>query len=136
MKPKSMVLDSSAVVAIFLREAEAEALLRAMEQADSLAISTATILETTIVLSRRFGKPMQHALQWFLHELQVEEVPFDTQQNRLAQQAWWSFGKSRSPANLNFGDCISYALARHRGQPLLCKGNDFGQTDLPLAAWS
>jgi ribonuclease VapC len=40
-------------------------------------------------------------------------------------------GKGRHPAALNFGDCFAYALAKTSGEPLLAKGNDFAQTDIP-----
>jgi len=48
----------------------------------------------------------------------------------LARTAWREYGKGRHPAKLNFGDCCSYALAKHLKQPLLFKGNDFSQTDI------
>lgn len=131
----AIVIDSSAVVAVFIRESEAEPLLEAMQTAAALAISSATALECGIVLSHRFGRPMQYALELFLLKAGVEQVPFDATQSQLAQQAWWAFGKGRSPAKLNFGDCISYALAQHLRRPLLCKGDDFPLTDLPLVVW-
>ena len=31
------------------------------------------------------------------------------------------------------GDCFAYACARHFGQPLLYKGDDFAQTDIEAA---
>ena len=46
--------------------------------------------------------------------------------------AWRRYGKGRHPAGLNFGDCFSYALADHRGLPLLCTGEDFAVTDLEI----
>jgi ribonuclease VapC len=36
-------------------------------------------------------------------------------------------------AALNFCDCFAYASARLAGEPLLALGDDFAQTDLPLA---
>jgi ribonuclease VapC len=50
-----------------------------------------------------------------------------------AIDAWDRYGKSRHPAALNFGDCFAYACARIAGVPLLCKGNDFSQTDIETA---
>jgi ribonuclease VapC len=59
--------------------------------------------------------------------------PFTVSQAHLARQAFHHFGKGRHPAGLNFGDCFAYALARHTGEPLLFKGNDFSKTDIVSA---
>ena len=48
----------------------------------------------------------------------------------LARDAFAQFGKRRSPAGLNYGDCFSYALAQAMGRRLLFKGSDFAQTDV------
>ena len=61
-------------------------------------------------------------------------VSFDVQQATLARIAWRAYGKGRHPAKLNFGDCCSYATAKHLKQPLLFKGNDFSQTDIEIAS--
>ena len=55
---------------------------------------------------------------------------FDNQQAALARIAWRQYGKGKHPAKLNFGDCCSYATAKHLNFPLLFKGNDFSQTDI------
>jgi len=60
----------------------------------------------------------------------TEIIPFDASQARLATRAWQCYGKGNHPARLNFGDCCAYALAKHLGQPLLYKGEDFSQTDI------
>jgi ribonuclease VapC len=60
--------------------------------------------------------------------------PVTAEQAKIARQAYRDFGKgSGSPANLNFGDCFTYALARDKREPLLYKGDDFGHTDLRAA---
>jgi len=59
--------------------------------------------------------------------------PVTEEQACAARQAWSDFGKDRSPAKLNFGDCFSYALARTLGEPLLFKGADFSRTDVSSA---
>jgi ribonuclease VapC len=51
----------------------------------------------------------------------------------VARVAFLRFGRGRYPAALNLGDCASYALAKLRNLPLLCKGDDFPQTDLRIA---
>jgi ribonuclease VapC len=51
----------------------------------------------------------------------------------VAIEAYARFGKGRHPAALKFGDCLTCAVARLAGQPLLFVGNDFAKTDLPPA---
>ncbi len=128
-----MIIDSSALVGIFLREPEADRLLEAIGDAPTTAISAANLVETGIVLSHRLGKPMHHGLELFLAKLNVAVVPFDAGHANEAIRAWWKYGRTRSPARLNFGDCIAYAAAKIAEEPLLCKGDDFPQTDLALA---
>jgi ribonuclease VapC len=38
--------------------------------------------------------------------------------------------RGRHPARLNFGDCVSCALAQSKGEPLLFVGEDFARTDI------
>lgn len=134
MSAPSLVVDSSALVAIFLREKEAEALLQALSQAESAFVSVVSMVETGIVLSWRFGRDASSALDAFCQELRIQPVSATAEHYREAMMAWQRFGKGRSPAKLNFGDCFSYATARLLDLPLLFIGNDFSQTDLPAAA--
>jgi len=60
-------------------------------------------------------------------------VPFSEEHAREAAEAFARFGKGRHRAALNFGGCMSYAMAKLAGQPLLCTGADFAKTDLKLA---
>jgi ribonuclease VapC len=59
-------------------------------------------------------------------------VSVDREQVEVARRGWRKYGKGRHPAALNFGDCFSYALAKISGEPLLAKGKDFAQTDIPM----
>ena len=59
-------------------------------------------------------------------------VQFGEAYYAAAVEAWLRFGKGRHPAQLNFGDCMSYAIAKVADQPLLCVGEDFIKTDLEL----
>ena len=81
----------------------------------------------------RFGEAALPALDAFVRESGAEIVPFDLPQLRAAQEAYRRFGKGRHPAGLNFGDCMSYALARVCDEPLLYKGGDFARTDIASA---
>ncbi len=99
-----MILDTSAVVAIVMKEPGYEELLQRMASSDP-AIGTATLAETAI-------------------------VPFGESHCGAAVDAWLRYGKGRHPAALNFGDCLSYTVARLANEPLLFVGDDFALTDI------
>jgi len=92
--------------------------------------STVGYLEASMVIVGRGRAQLTDLLDGLLSELAIELVPFDQQQARAGQTAFLRFGKGRHPAGLNFGDCVSYALAHSRGLPLLFKGADFAKTDV------
>lgn len=129
-----MVIDTSAVLAILWREPEAEDFVRLIVASGRRAVSTATVLEAHLAMTGRKGDAATDDLRLLLYEMQAEIVAFDASQLRIAQIAFQQFGEGRHPAALNFGDCISYALARSLGEPLLFKGNDFARTDIEPAA--
>ncbi len=99
----------------------------------SLGISTPTLLEAAIVLSARLDRDARGLLARFIQEAGVVVIPFSEAHYACAHQAWLAFGKGRHAAALNFGDCASYAAASLADESLLCTGDDFPQTDLPLA---
>ncbi|WP_190303321.1 type II toxin-antitoxin system VapC family toxin [Methylomonas rhizoryzae] len=125
-----MVVDSSALIAVLLMEADADQLLNQLVDAEELYLSAVSLLETAIVIEHKKGLAGAEKLDELLAELAVNVVGFDRGQAALARSAWREFGKGRHPAKLNFGDCCSYALAKQLGKPLLFKGNDFAQTDM------
>ena len=128
-----MILDTSALVAVFLEEPGAEELVDKLGAAETIAIAAPTLVEAGIVLTARVGDEAQALLSQFLTEFGVVTVPFGDAHWRAAVDAYRRFGKGRHQAALNFGDCMSYAAAKLAGQPLLCTGRDFRQTDLALA---
>lgn len=128
-----MILDSSAVVAILLRQPGYEPLLERLAGADRAGIGTPTLAETGIVLAARLGVGGRTLLARFLQEGALFAVPFGDRHWGVAVEAFLRFGKGRHPAGLNFGDCMTYATARLAGEPLLCLGEDFAKTDLALA---
>ena len=129
-----IVVDTSAIMAVLRLEPEAHAFARIMEEAQECLISSVTILETGIVAYARRGQPGRREFDAFLLRLTPTIVPFDADQARLARTAFERWGKGRHPASLNFGDCATYALARHMAVPLLFKGDDFTATDLDRAS--
>jgi ribonuclease VapC len=128
-----VILDSSAIVAIALKEPGFEELLEKLAKARNVGVGVPTLTETAIVLSARLNQDARGVLSRFLMEGSIATVPFGDAHFAAAVGAWLLYGKGRHPASLNFGDCLSYATARLAGEPLLCIGNDFTQTDLPLA---
>ncbi len=131
-----MILDTSAVIAILAGEPDAAHYAQLIEQDPTPRIGTPALLEASMVLTRWFGEAAELALDAFVRESGAEIVPFDLPQLRAAQEAYRRFGKGRHSAGLNFGDCMSYALARACDEPLLYKGEDFSQTDIAQATAS
>ncbi len=127
-----MVIDTSALIAILQDEPERVSFSEEIAAAAVCRTSAATFFEASMVLEARHGAEGVRLLDLLLESASVEVVAVDFTQARIARQAFANFGKGRHPARLNYGDCFSYALSRHLGEPLLCKGNDFSRTDLPL----
>ena len=125
-----MVIDTSALAAIFFGEPERQKFLEAIAAAPTRMVSAATILETGIVLESRLGDAAGREFALFVIRAKLEIVPFDAEQAELALSAWRRFGKGRHPAALNYGDCFAYALSKWTGEPLLAKGTDFEATDV------
>jgi ribonuclease VapC len=128
-----VILDSSALVAIALDEPERASFVAKINAADTVAVGAPTLAEAGIVLSSRAGPQAAQALAELLAASDVVVIDFGSRHWREAVSAWQRFGKSRHPAMLNFGDCLTYATARIAGEPLLAKGADFAQTDIALA---
>lgn len=128
-----MVLDTSALLAILQDEPERRSFNEAIEAAESRSLSVASWVEASVVVEARFGAAGLRHLDRLVARAEIELVAVDREQAELAREAFSRFGKGRHRAGLNYGDCFSYALARVLGEPLLCKGDDFRHTDLPLA---
>jgi ribonuclease VapC len=132
-----MVIDSSALIALLLGEPETADFVAAMAAAQSRVVSAPSYLETAIVILGRLGPKAQENLDRLLNELEIEVVPFARDHAVLAIAAYQRYGRgSGHPAQLNFGDCFTYALAKTRDEPVLFKGNDFSRTDLRIAVAS
>jgi ribonuclease VapC len=127
-----MVIDTSALAAIFFLEPERETYLKAIIADPDPLISAAIVLETGIVLEARQGDAAGREFDLFVVRASLHVVSVDTEQAELARSAWRRFGKGRHPAALNYGDCFSYALAKSTGEPLLAKGTDFAKTDIAI----
>jgi ribonuclease VapC len=128
-----MVVDSSALVALLLGEPESQRIAAALEQADLVVISAASLVEVFLVMVGRTGQDARGSIDALLRELDATVAPVTEAHWRAAAEAFLRYGKGRHPAGLNFGDCLTYATARLAGLPLLYKGDDFRATDLASA---
>jgi ribonuclease VapC len=126
-----MIVDSSALLAILRAEPEMLACAQAMENAASRRISAANFLETAIVIDGSRDPVASRRLDDLLRAADLAIEPVTEAQARIAREAYRDFGKgSGHAAQLNFGDCFAYALAKVTGEPLLFKGRDFSRTDI------
>ena len=128
-----MIVDSSALLAVLLREPDSERYETAIATAAGCRMSAVNLLETSIVVEGRGGAAAGHELDVFLERAGIEPAPVTTEQVQVARIAWRRFGKGNHPARLNLGDCFAYALAKSAGEPLLYKGDDFSRTDIEAA---
>lgn len=128
-----MVVDTSAILAVLLLEPDAAEIANLMRQARKRLVSAAAMLEASIVLLARHGEMGWRMLDEFRQSAELETVSFDEAQMLAAREAFRRFGKGRHRAGLNFGDCMSYALAKTELMPLLFKGKDFPMTDVQAA---
>lgn len=125
-----MVVDTSAVLAIYFHERDSERFELAVLTAPKTLISAGTLLETGIVVETRRGRAGSVALDRLLQKLGVMTVSVDAEQVAVGRAAFRKYGKGRHPAGLNYGDCFAYALAVTTGESLLFKGDDFSRTDV------
>lgn len=129
-----IVIDSSALIAIFETEIDADLYAAAIADADRVIMSALNVHETAIVLRSRRGEEAVARLWLYLDQAEIEVAAFDRAQARVASQAFNRYGKGiNSAAKLNLADCAAYALASSLSAPLLFKGSDFRHTD--IMAW-
>lgn len=127
-----MIIDTSALVAMFVQEPGHEGLVELVAETPAAAVAAPTLVEAGIVLSVRMRLDARPLLARFLHDFGIMVIPFGDDHWREALDAFDRFGKGRHPAALNLGDCFSYAVASLAEQPLLCVGDDFRKTDLAV----
>jgi ribonuclease VapC len=128
-----VVLDTSALVAMLLGEAESDLLVAQLADAEDPVISAATLVESSIVMLAKTGTAGIADLDALLAAAGVRCIAVDHAQADVAREAFARFGKGRAPAALNFSDCFAYALATTMARPLLFTGGDFTQTDIAPA---
>ena len=125
-----MIVDTSAVMAILLKEADSEIYLDALARTSLRRISGVSFVELTIVADRRDNPIPAQLAEEFVRDAKISIEPVTLDQITWARIAHLKYGRGRHEAALNFGDCFVYALARTSGEPLLFKGRDFTLTDI------
>jgi ribonuclease VapC len=132
-----IVVDSSAIVAIMLRETNAGRLSDRIFAEPGCLLSVANYVESGQVLAQRQPTQVSRALVEFhelLNRLDVTLAPIDEVQARIALEARVRYGRGFGHrAKLNYSDCFAYALAKARDLPLLYVGDDFTHTDIVSA---
>jgi ribonuclease VapC len=126
-----IVVDTSALMAIFESEPEETVFFDIILRADEALIAAPTRLEAFVVTTRRYGAEGGNAMETLIARLHLVAEPFDQAMLEVAQRAYQTYGRGRF--GLNYGDCFSYALAKARDLPLLFKGDDFAATDVKRA---
>ena len=126
-----MIIDTSAIIAILRNEQDAPSHARAIADATVRSVSAVNFVESAVVIDASRDPIATRRFDDFIREADISIVPVTENQAQIAREAYRDFGKgSGHPANLNFGDCFAYALAKESGEPLLFKGDDFAHTDV------
>jgi ribonuclease VapC len=129
-----MIVDSSAIIAILKEEPESGMLSKALDTAEISRISAANYFESAIVIDGWKNPLLSAQLDELIERFNIHVEPVTGEHARIARQAYRDYGKgSGHRANLNYGDCFSYALARANRELILFKGDDFQHTDLRSA---
>jgi len=125
-----IAVDTSALMAVLLGEAQADECASVLESAGSLLISSGTLAEALIVAARRnLGVEMAMLIDGLGFEI-ASVTPAAARRIALAYETW---GRGLHPAGLNFGDCFAYEVAKENACPLLYVGEDFSRTDIESA---
>jgi ribonuclease VapC len=119
------------MIAILTNESDGMVLSQALDRPGVVRLSAASYLETSIVLDKHHDAVLSARLDELILDSEITIEPVTVTQAKIARQAYRDYGKgSGHRANLNFGDCFTYALAREKREPVLWKGDDFIHTDL------
>ncbi|BDC49480.1 VapC ribonuclease [Bryobacterales bacterium F-183] len=129
-----MIVDASAIVAICKQEPDAQLYADAIEANPPARISAVSYVEAAVIVDRSRDPEDRVRFDLLIQAAELELVAVLPEHAKSAREAYRKYGKgSGHPAQLNFGDCFSYALAKLTGEPLLYKGNDFLHTDISSA---
>jgi ribonuclease VapC len=126
-----VIVDASAILAVYLKEDDAEHFARLMLNAEALFMSAPCYVELCLAAASKHGAEAVDDIDAQLALWGVEIITLDQHAAKLAVSAFLRYGEGRGhPAQLNFGDSISYAMSKTEAMPLLFKGDDFSHTDV------
>ncbi len=126
-----IVVDSSALIAILLEESDHRAFIKVIASNEDVIIAAPNALEAVMVAVGKLGEAGRQKIEALLAESGTRTVGMDAEHLAIAVEAFMQYGRGRNhPARLNYGDCMSYALAKSLDAPLLYKGGDFSKTDI------
>ena len=126
-----IVVDTSALVAVLLREQQFEACKATLDREQRLLMSAGTLVEALAVAARRgFLQEMSGLVDAFGFEI-ATVTPAAA---RRVAEAFGRWGKGVHPAGLNLGHCFAYALAQENDCALMFVGDDFAKTNVRRAA--
>ena len=128
----TLVIDTSAAVAVILAEPGSAALVDALEAADRRIMGSPTLVELGLVLTSKIGPTASGIIDRFLRDAEIDLVDFDREMAERSFEGWRRFGKGRHPAALNMGDAFTFGVAVSLQGTVLCVGNDFAQTDIAV----
>ena len=128
-----MIVDASALLSLVFEEPDAGRVEEAIVAAERIGIGAPTLTEIGIVLANRLGSGSEPLLARLVEGIDLVVVPFTAAHGRAAREAYLRYGRGRHRASLNFGDCLTYAVAKLAAEPLLFVGGDFSETDLESA---
>jgi ribonuclease VapC len=130
-----LVIETSVLIAISMEEPNASNLLLEIQNAEFSVCPANCVAEAMVVLVRKGRASAELAREQILALLQsldISVAPFDERAMHHALEGYMRYGKGtgKAPAVLNFGDCLSYGVAKAAGGKLLFTGDDFAQTDM------
>lgn len=125
-----MIVDTSALIALIQDEPDAHRVAVALAGVKEPTVAAPSAVETLIVLTARQGPVARTVFERLRAEINLGIAQFTQHHVAAAQRAYRRWGEGRHPAGLNYGDCMSYAVAEVSGEPLLAVGDDFPHTDL------
>jgi ribonuclease VapC len=125
-----VIIDSSALLAVVLAEPDAARYADAISGSETRRMPAVTWFEATLRVDMMGDAYAVNRFDDFVRDFRIDIVPFTSDHAREARRARLLYGKPHHPAQLNFGDCMVYGVAKHEREPLLFKGNDFSQTDI------
>lgn len=128
----SIVVDTSAALAVLTDEGDAGWLLDTLAASDERFMSAGSLIELGIVIEARLGPSATGMARRFARDAAITVVDVDSELAERALEGLRRFGKGRHPAALNYGDCFTYALAAELNLPILCIGDDFARTDVDV----